>query len=146
MDTTENADITVKTVVYAPIEEVWNIWTSPDHIIKWNNASDDWHTPAAENDLREGGKFVYRMEAKDGSAAFAFSGIYEEVVPQSRIVYKLEDDRVVSVSFEEANDGVTVSEIFTPEKVNSIELQQSGWQSILDNFKNYTEGLAKRVE
>jgi uncharacterized protein YndB with AHSA1/START domain len=143
METTENATITVKSIVAAPIDELWTIWTSPDHIIKWNNASDDWHTPAAENDLREGGKFVYRMEAKDGSSGFAFSGVYEKVVPNTIIVYRLEDNRSVTVSFEQGHEGVLVTETFTPEQMNSIELQQKGWQSILDNFKKYAEGLQK---
>jgi uncharacterized protein YndB with AHSA1/START domain len=141
MDTTEHAAITVKTIVAAPIEELWKIWTSPEHIVKWNNASDEWHTPAAENDLREGGKFVYRMEAKDGSSGFEFSGVYEKVVPNSIIVYLLEDKRRVSVTFEQDDKGVLVTETFTPEQLNSVDMQQAGWQSILDNFKKYSEAL-----
>ena len=122
------------------MDQVWNVWTSPDHIVKWNNASDDWHTPKAENDLRVGGKFTYRMEAKDGSVGFAFSGIYEEVDPKARIVYRLEDDRKVLVTFEEAAGEIKVTETFDPEEMNSMELQKAGWQAILDNFKRYTEG------
>ena len=123
------------------MDQVWSVWTSPDHIVKWNNASDDWHTPKAENDLRVGGKFTYRMEAKDGSVGFAFSGIYEDVAQNARIVYRLEDDRKVLVTFEEAEGGVKVTETFDPEEINSIELQQAGWQGILDNFKKYTEAI-----
>jgi uncharacterized protein YndB with AHSA1/START domain len=143
MDANDNSPITVKTTVVAPIEEVWKIWTTPDHIVKWNNASDDWHTPSAENDLREGGKFVYRMEAKDGSNGFEFSGVYEKVVPSSIIVYRLGDKRSVTVSFAQGDNGVLVTEEFTPEQTNSRELQQKGWQSILDNFKSYSEGQSK---
>jgi uncharacterized protein YndB with AHSA1/START domain len=143
MDTTEHAAITVKTIVAARIEELWKIWTTPEHIVKWNNASDDWHTPAAENDLREGGKFVYRMEAKDGSSGFEFCGVYEKVVPNSIIVYRLGDKRRVSVTFEQDDKGVLVTETFTPEQLNSVDMQQAGWQSILDNFKKYAEGLKK---
>jgi uncharacterized protein YndB with AHSA1/START domain len=133
--------ITVKTTVAAAIDKVWDVWTSPDHILKWNSASDEWHTPKAENDLRVGGKFTYRMEAKDGSNGFAFSGIYETVVPKSGIVYRLEDNRIVTLTFEEVSEGVIVTETFDPEQINSIDLQKMGWQSILDNFKKYTEGL-----
>jgi uncharacterized protein YndB with AHSA1/START domain len=144
MEEKENAAITVKTTVSAPMNEVWKIWTSPEHIVKWNNASDDWHTPAAENDLKVGGKFVYRMEAKDGSFGFAFSGIYEEVLENSKIAYVLEDQRKVIISFEETEQGVLVTEMFDPEQENSIELQKNGWQAILDNFKKYAESLAKQ--
>jgi uncharacterized protein YndB with AHSA1/START domain len=144
MEENENSAITVKTTVSAPMNEVWKIWTSPEHIVKWNNASDDWHTPAAENDLREGGKFVYRMEAKDGSFGFAFSGIYEEVIENSKIAYVLEDQRKVIISFEETEQGVLVTEMFDPEQENSIELQKNGWQAILDNFKKYAEEIQKQ--
>jgi uncharacterized protein YndB with AHSA1/START domain len=141
MEANEPGVISVETLVSAPINEVWKIWTSPEHIVVWNNASDDWHTPAAENDLRVGGQFVYKMEAKDGSFGFAFSGIYEDVVENTKIAYVLEDKRKVVITFEEQEGGVLVKEVFDPEQVNSIELQQKGWQSILDNFKKYAEGL-----
>jgi uncharacterized protein YndB with AHSA1/START domain len=141
MEANEPGVIPVETFVSAPINEVWKIWTSPEHIVVWNNASDDWHTPAAENDLRVGGQFVYKMEAKDGSFGFAFSGIYEDVVENTKIAYVLEDKRKVVITFEEQEGGVLVKEVFDPEQVNSIELQQKGWQSILDNFKKYAEGL-----
>lgn len=135
--------ITVKTTVSAPLKEVWNIWTSPEHIVKWNHASEDWHTPTAENDLKVGGKFIYRMEAKDGSFGFSFSGIYEEIVEYAKIAYVLEDNRKVIISFQEVSEGVVVEESFEPEEFNGVELQRSGWQSILDNFKRYSEGLEK---
>jgi len=121
------------------MDQVWSIWTNPDHIIKWNNASDDWHTPTAENDLRVGGKFTYRMEAKDGSVGFAFTGVYEEVDTNARVVYRLEDERKVVITFEEVEGGVKVTETFDPDETNSVELQQTGWQAILDNFKKYAE-------
>lgn len=139
----EKSPVTVQTSIAAPMDQVWSVWTSPDHIVKWNNASDDWHTPKAENDLRVGGTFTYRMEAKDGSVGFAFSGIYEEVAPNARIVYRLEDNRKVLVTFEEDGSQVKVKEIFDPEEMNSIELQQAGWQAILDNFKKYTESIQR---
>ena len=135
----EKSTITVHTMISAPMDQVWSIWTNPDHTIKWNNASDDWHTPTAENDLRVGGKFTYRMEAKDGSVGFAFGGIYEEVDMNARIVYRLEDERKVVITFEEVEGGVKVTETFDPDETNSVELQQTGWQAILDNFKKYAE-------
>ena len=135
----EKSTITVHTMISAPMDQVWSIWTNPDHIIKWNNASDDWHTPTAENDLRVGGKFTYRMEAKDGSVGFAFTGVYEEVDTNARVVYRLEDERKVVITFEEVEGGVKVNETFDPDETNSVELQQTGWQAILDNFKKYAE-------
>ena len=131
--------ITIKTSVTAPADKVWKLWTDPVHIIHWNNASPDWHTPMAENDLRVGGKFLSRMEARDGSMGFDFSGIYEKVEPHKNLVYVLDDGRKVEVSFSE-NGGITeVTESFEAEEMNAIELQREGWQSILDNFRKYAE-------
>lgn len=131
--------ITIKTSVKAPADKVWKLWTDPVHIIKWNYASLDWHTPRAENDLRIGGKFLSRMEARDGSMGFDFSGMYEKVEPLKDLVYVLDDGRKVEVSFAE-NGGMTeVTESFEAEEINPIELQQLGWQSILDNFREYAE-------
>ncbi len=138
MNTTK---ITVQTSVHAPLETVWNSWTQPEHITKWNTASEDWHTPHAENDLRVGGTFSARMEAKDGSTGFDFAGIYTDVVPMKRIAYKLGDDRTVEIMFEEEGDHVKVIETFDTEDENSAELQKQGWQAIMDNFKKYTESL-----
>src|SRR6478672_10793606 len=109
---TENQTITVETTVAAPIGKVWEYWTEPTHIKKWNNASDDWHTPQAENDLRVGGKFSARMEAKDGSFGFDFGGVYDEVVTNKRIAYTLGDDRTVEIDFTETADGVHILETF----------------------------------
>jgi uncharacterized protein YndB with AHSA1/START domain len=134
--------ITVQATVNASIEKVWRLWTSPEYIKQWNHASDDWHSPYAENDLKTGGKFKYTMAAKDGSMSFDFEGIYTEVVDHSFIAYKLADERKVTVSFERQDDGVVVIEKFDPETENSEALQQQGWQAILDNFKKYAENIS----
>lgn len=132
--------ITVETDVNAPIEKVWNYFTNPKHIVKWNNASDDWHTPRAENDLRAGGNFLYRMEAKDGSFGFDFGGTYDAVEEHTYIEYTIGDGRKVKVSFCIVDNNQThVSENFEAENTHSIEMQRGGWQNILDNFKKYTE-------
>ena len=133
--------ITVEASVHAPLEKVWKAWTTPEHIMKWNHASEDWECPYAENDVHVGGKFLSRMSAKNGSTSFDFNGIYSEIVPLSRIAYTIEDGRTVSVTFEE-KDGVThLSETFEMENENTEEKQYEGWQSILINFKEYTERL-----
>lgn len=139
MATTEKTEITVETTVEAPVEKAWKLWTAPEDIIRWNNASDDWYTPRAENDLRPGGKFVYRMEAKDGSFSFDFGGAYDEVKTNELLVYTLGDGRKVKVTFT-GNDAETkVAETFEAESTHPIEMQRDGWQAILDNFKRYAE-------
>jgi uncharacterized protein YndB with AHSA1/START domain len=131
--------IAIETTVNAPVEKVWNLWTGSEHVIKWNNASPDWHTPSATNDLRPGGKFTYRMEAKDGSFGFDFGGEYNEVKPHELLTYTIGDGRKVRVVFT-ANAGTTkVEEHFEAEQVNPVEMQKAGWQAILDNFKKYVE-------
>lgn len=137
---TENQSITIKALISAPMETVWEYWTLPEHIKIWNTASDDWHTPHAENDLRAGGRFLSTMAAKDGSFSFDFSGVYDEVTGHQKIAYTLDDGRKVHVSFESVEGGILVTETFEPEGMNPIEMQQAGWQAILDNFKKYTEG------
>jgi uncharacterized protein YndB with AHSA1/START domain len=139
MEISTNKKITVQTTVRAPLEKVWKYWTSPEHVKNWNNASDDWHTPSAKNDLREGGEFTYRMEAKDGSMGFDFGGVYESVKEHKFISYKIGDGRAVTVSFDNSGSETIVTETFDAEQVNSEDLQRSGWQAILDNFKKYTE-------
>lgn len=139
MTTSENKRITVEAIIYVPIAKVWKCWTEPKHIIKWNNASDDWHTPTAENDFRVGGKFSSRMEAKDGSVGFDFWGIYSRIDPLKFIGYTLGDERKVEISFLTEGNKTRIIETFDPEDINSIELQQKGWQAILNNFKKYTE-------
>lgn len=131
--------ITVETLINAPIEKIWAYWTVPEHITKWNNASEDWHTTRAENDLRIGGKFLSRMEAKDGSFGFDFEGIYDDVVTNEKISYTLLDDRKVDVTFLQTGNGVQITETFEAETENTLELQKFGWQAILNNFKNYVE-------
>lgn len=132
--------ITIKTTVDAPIEAVWEYWTEPEHIKKWSSASEDWHTTAAENDLKTGGKFFSRMEAKDGSLGFDLFGIYDEVKLYELIAYTLEDGRKVKITFVNKENKTEVTEAFEPEDTNSVEFQQAGWQSILDNFKKYIDG------
>ncbi len=131
--------IAIKTIINVPVEKVWTYWTEPEHIKKWNNASEDWHTTKAENDLRVGGKFISRMEAKDGSFGFDFGGIYDEVKVYDFISYTLGDERKVSITFVRSQDKTEITEEFEAENENSIEMQKMGWQSILDNFKRYTE-------
>jgi uncharacterized protein YndB with AHSA1/START domain len=135
------ATITVEATINATIATVWESWTMPEHITKWNNASEDWHTPYAENDLREGGKMLATMAAKDGSFSFDFWGVHTTVLPLQEIKTTLGDDRKMSVTFIPTNNGVQVIETFEPESQNSLELQQQGWQAILNNFKKYTETL-----
>lgn len=139
MTTTEKTPITVVTTINATVEKVWTFWTTPQHITQWNNASDDWHTPKAENDLRKGGNFSTRMEAKDGSFGFDFEGVYTDVQLNELIAYTMGDGRKVHILFESDGNTTTVSETFDAEEVNPVEMQRSGWQAILDNFKKYTE-------
>lgn len=131
--------ITVQNTINASMEKVWELWTAPEHVVKWNNASDDWHTPFAENDLRIGGKFKYTMASKDGTMRFDFEGIYTNVVNPSLIEYEMADGRKVKIVFEKDAEGIKVIESFDPETVNPEEMQQQGWQAILDNFKKYVE-------
>lgn len=128
--------IKIQTLVKAPIKKVWTYWTTPKHIMEWNNASPDWHTPKATNDLTVGGKFSYTMAAKDGSMSFDFGGVYDEIIPSQKIAYTLEDNRKVEIFFEELENKVQITEVFEAETQNTLELQQQGWQAILDNFKN----------
>ena len=139
METTEKINITVATTINAPAVKVWEFWTNPKHITNWNNASDDWHTPRAENDLRVGGKFLSRMEAKDGSMGFDFNGVYDEVKTNELIAYTMEDGRKVKINLEDLGNETNITETFEAENENPVELQRGGWQSILDNFKKYTE-------
>ena len=135
----EKEKITVSATIDAGIEKVWKYWTEPRHITNWNTATDEWHTPKAENDLKEGGRFVYRMEAKDGSFGFDFGGEYTEIREQELLAYKLDDGRKAKVSFEEKDKKVTLTEEFEVEDQNPVEMQKEGWQAILSNFKKYTE-------
>ncbi|MFZ2555880.1 MAG: SRPBCC family protein [Minisyncoccia bacterium] len=131
--------VTVEVIINVEREKVWDFFNDPAHIVKWNHASDDWHSPRAENDLRVGGRFNTRMEAKDGSEGFDFIGTYTEVVEPERFAYTMDDGRTVSVTFEEMRNSTYVKTLFDPEDENSIEMQKEGWQAILDNFKKYAE-------
>jgi uncharacterized protein YndB with AHSA1/START domain len=128
--------ITVTAVVRAPLTEVWQAYTTPDDIKAWNAASSDWHTTQAEVDLRVGGKFCSRMEAKDGSFGFDFAGEYTKLIPQQLIEYVFEE-RNVSVNFTESSDGILVKVSFDPESIHPEEQQREGWQAILNNFAKY---------
>ncbi|WP_294188799.1 SRPBCC family protein [uncultured Clostridium sp.] len=131
--------IKVETVVNAAVEKVWEYWTDPKHIVKWNNASEDWHTTEAKNDLKIGGKFTSRMEAKDGSFGFDFGGVYTEVRLYEVISYVLGDGRKVEINFINEENKTKIIENFEGENENPPEFQQMGWQAILDNFKKYSE-------
>lgn len=139
METQNKTFLTAQNIVNAPVEKVWAYWTQPQHIIQWNNASVDWHTPTATNDLRVGGKFTSRMEAKDGSMGFDFFGIYDVITANEFIEYTLGDGRKVNITFTANGDTTKVVECFEAENENPLELQQGGWQAIMDNFKRYTE-------
>ena len=139
METKELTAITIETVVNAPVEKVWKYWSSPEHITQWCAAADDWHAPYADNDLREDGKFRTTMAAKDGSFSFEFEGVYTRVKEHRLIEYTMPDGRNVSTVFSEEGNKTRIIETFDPESQNPIEMQRTGWQAILDNFKKYVE-------
>jgi uncharacterized protein YndB with AHSA1/START domain len=139
MEKTEKTQITVKTTVNAPIEKIWEMWNGPEHIIQWCTPSDDWHTPRSTNDLRAGGSFSSTMAAKDGSFAFDFEGKYDIVTEHRFIAYTIADGRQVEITFDTANGSTVITETFEAEDINPIEMQQGGWQAIIDNFKKYAE-------
>lgn len=138
---TNKEKITIECTVQKPIETVWKSWTEPQHITKWSFASPDWHTPTAENDLKIGGKFLLRMEAKDGSMGFDFWGIYDDIKKNESIEYTMGDGRKAWINFSTSNNETKVTETFEAESENPLEMQQMGWQAILNNFKTYTESL-----
>jgi len=131
--------VTINADINAPVSKVWELWNTPEHVMQWNNASPDWHSPKAENDLREGGKFNYRMEAKDGSFGFDFWGIYDKIVSNELLEYTLGDGRKVSITFRSNGDRTEIEETFDAENQNPVDMQRTGWQAILDNFKKYAE-------
>ena len=141
MDQENKNVITVKNTVNAPVSKVWEYWTSTAHITQWNNASDDWHTPSATNDLKAGGMFTARMEAKDGSMGFDFGGVYDAVILNEYIEYTMDDGRKVSIRFTSNGDQTDVVESFDAEEANPVDMQRDGWQAILDNFKKYAESI-----
>lgn len=135
--------ITIETTVKVNVQKAWEVWSAPHHITQWSFASPDWHTPKAENDLRVGGKFTSTMAAKDGSVSFDFGGTYTKVDLNKTIEYTLEDNRTVQIEFTDLSTETRIVETFDAESQNPVEMQRAGWQAILDNFKNYTESLAK---
>jgi uncharacterized protein YndB with AHSA1/START domain len=135
----KTTSITVESTVNAPLEKVWAFWNAPEHITKWCTATEEWHTPRAENDLRVGGSFLSRMEAKDGSFGFDFSGIYDEVKPNEKIAYTMADGRKVKIAFSGNKNETKIIETFDAENQNPVEMQKDGWQAILNNFKKYAE-------
>lgn len=134
--------IHIQATVSADVKTAWDSYTNPEHIVNWNFASDDWHCPSASNDLRVGGKFVSRMEAKDGSFGFDFEGLYTEVVEFSKISYSMSDGRTVTVNFKGDSVSTNIDVVFDAEGENSIDMQREGWQAILNNYKKYTEALS----
>lgn len=133
------AKITIEAVVAANPQKVWERWTAPQHITQWNTPSEDWHCPRATNDLRVGGTFVSRMEAKDGSFGFDFGGVYDEVEELKKIRYTLGDGRQALTVFEDLGGKTKVTTTFDPETMNPEEMQKQGWQAILNNFKKHAE-------
>lgn len=136
--------ITIEATVAAPIEDVWQAWTSPEDIKQWNSASEDWHCPSAALDLRSGGQFSYRMEAKDVSMGFDFGGTFTKVVPNEVIEFSLDDERPVAVQFIAGDVAVTVRETFAAESISTAEQQRQGWQAILDKFARHVDAKVVR--
>ena len=141
MSTASKTVLTVQATPNVSLQKAWDSFTQPEHIVKWNQASPDWHSPWSKNDLRVGGAFSTRMEAKDGSMGFEFGGIYDVVTENEYIEYTLGDGRKVTVTFTQDGDGTKVVETFEAEDTHSIEMQQGGWQAIMDSYKNYTESV-----
>ena len=133
--------IEIQATVALSKAKAWALWTEPEHITKWNFASDDWRCPRAVNDLRAGGRLLYRMEAVDGSFGFDFEAIYDEVVHEARVAYTMSDGRQAETTFEDMGDATRVATTFDAEQENPAETQRMGWQAILDNFKKYAESL-----
>lgn len=132
--------IKIDITILAPVEKVWKYYNDPEHIVKWNFAHESWECPSSENDLRVGGKFNNRMEAKDGSFGFDFVGIYDEIIEHQLIKYHIEDGRNVEIVLEEIDKNTTKVKItFDPETQNSVEMQREGWYAILNNFHKYVE-------
>jgi uncharacterized protein YndB with AHSA1/START domain len=131
--------VIIEAVISAGSKKVWEYYTLPAHITKWNFASDDWHCPEAENDLRPGGKYRARMEAKDGSFGFDLEAVYDQVIDGKKISFTMTDGRKVDIEFQDMSGRTKVTTAFDPETENPVEMQRDGWQAILNNFKKYTE-------
>ena len=143
METVKEKVITVETTVKAPMKDIWSYWTEPKHITKWCYASEDWHAPYAENDLHVRGKFKTKMAAKDASAGFEFTGVYTRIEKYKAIDYTIDDGRKVKITFSDLGTKTRVEETFEAENENPPEMQKGGWQSILDNFRKYSESNSK---
>tara|TARA_R110002051_G_scaffold131041_1_gene204873 strand:- start:467 stop:895 length:429 start_codon:yes stop_codon:yes gene_type:complete len=141
----ERTKIRVTTTIAAEPNKVWEYWTNPEHIVNWNFASEDWHCPAAENDLRTGGRFKYTMACKDGEMQFDFEGVYDDIIPEKKIAYTLADARQVAVIFKKEIRKTKLIETFDAENTHTEEVQRNGWQAILDNFKKYVESQVKSL-
>lgn len=139
MKTAQTQSITVETLVNAPVEKAWKFFSEPEHITQWAFASDDWHAPYADNDLRKDGKFKTTMAAKDGSFSFDFEGVYTNVVPNKVVEYAMSDGRKVKVDFEADGNSTRIRETFDPETENPIDMQRAGWQAILENYRRHVE-------
>lgn len=139
MSTVNNTPVTIETTIKASVDKVWKYWSEPSHITQWANASDDWHAPYADNDLKIGGHFKTTMAAKDGSFSFDFGGVYTDVKEHELIAYDLGDGRKVRITFSSQGDTTHITETFDTEQENPVEMQRQGWQAILNNFKKYTE-------
>ena len=135
----ESIVITTQSTINQPVSLVWEYWSKPEHIVNWNFASDDWHCTAAKNDFKIGGKFSYTMAAKDGSFSFDFPGTYDLIVEKRKIEYTLDDARKVWIEFSENGSETIVIQKFETESENTPELQKTGWQALLNNFKKYCE-------
>jgi uncharacterized protein YndB with AHSA1/START domain len=131
--------ITIAATVNADVKKVWDYYTNPEHITKWNFADPSWQCPSASNDMRAGGKYSARMEAKDGSFGFDFEAVYNEITEGEKFTYTMPDGRAVTVVFIGDDNNTEVTVTFDPETQNSLEMQKNGWQAILDSFKKYTE-------
>jgi uncharacterized protein YndB with AHSA1/START domain len=136
-----NLKITIEVTIEKKLEQVWNLWNEPEHIMKWNHASEDWHTVRAENELRVGGKYFYRMEAKDGSIGFDCDAVYIEVLLMKKLEYIGFGDRTVTIHFQAQGEKTRIIETFDIENENPVELQKTGWQAILNNFRKYAESV-----
>jgi uncharacterized protein YndB with AHSA1/START domain len=141
---TQSAKITVQSQVHAPVEKVWDLWNNPAHIVNWNTPDPSWHCPSSENDLRTGGAFKNRMEAKDGSFGFDFEGVYDKVEPFKEITYTMTDGRKATTLFRHEDDVTHIKTTFDPESQNDPEFQKQGWQAIMDNFIKYVESQADK--
>lgn len=139
METKEKTNITIEATVNAPVEKVWKIWNNPEDITKWSTPSPEWHTPRAEHELKAGGKFNFRMEARDGSFGFDFGGVYNVVKPNEQLDYTIGDGRKVFTTFSSQGKQTHIRQTFEAETINPVEMQRGGWQAILNSFKNYAE-------